>query len=212
MREPDPGLPLAAAEPAVAGPGLAVAGAEDYGDYDDYGRSSRYDREGGYAIVTGMYSIEQFDSIPITFGGSPVDSTVDDSVGAGLRLGYRFDRTFAAELAIERQFGHEVSIRVGGPFGTLTEDLETWNYGVQGKAYLSGGSTQPYALLGFGYTESEFANLDESGEYVRIGTGVEFYLEDDAVLLFEASWNTGGEIGGVELDRIDLHVGLLFWF
>lgn len=184
-------------------------GRYDYGYDEDWGG---YGREDGYVGVSALYSIEQFDPFPLTLGGTPLSSSVDDSPGFGVRGGYRLSKEFAVEAAVDRVLGHEVSIRIPGPFGTVTEDLDTWNAGVQGKYYLAYGSVQPFLLAGAGWTKSEFGSLSDSGAYIRAGAGADFYLDKDVAVFFEASWNTGGEIEGVDLDHLDAHVGLLFWF
>ena len=94
----------------------------------------------------------------------------------------------------------------------MHEDLESWSAGIQGKYFLGEGSVQPYLLAGLGWTQSELADLDDSSSYARVGAGVDFYLEENAAIFLEASWNQGGELEGVDLDHIDAHLGVAFWF
>jgi len=177
-----------------------------YGDREGYGRA-----ESGYVGVSGLYSFEQFDTFPLFLGGTPISSTVDDSPGVGVRAGYRFTPQVAVEAAVDRVIGHDVSIRVPG-FGTVHEDLESWSAGVQAKYFLDDGGVQPYLLGGIGWTQSELSDLDDSSSYARVGAGVDIYLDRDVALFLEASWNQGGELEGVDLDHIDAHVGVMFWF
>jgi hypothetical protein len=213
-------LPACAAIPAppIPAPGLPRTVSDEGYGYDDSefdfgGSRGEYSREGGYGAIALLYSFEQFDSFPITFMGTPVSTTVDDSLGTAVRGGYRVSEEFAVELSIERALTYEVTARLP-VFGKATLDLEMLTIWAQGKVYACGGSVQPYGVVGVGWWDAELENLDDSGVGLRAGAGVDFWLDrsGDSALFLEATFNTGAEIEGVDLDHFDVMAGLVFRF
>ena len=132
---------------------------------------SEYDRSGFYAGVVGLGAIETFD-----FGG------FSNGGGFNIRGGYRV----SDHLAVEMQFEY-----VDG-FSGFGVDLEAWNLMANGKVFLLTGRSQPYGLFGIGVFEGKASagglSIDDTDFAIRVGGGIDFYVNDNIVLGPEIAW------------------------
>lgn len=133
-----------------------------------------YDRPGPYVGMVGLGAIETFD----------VDGA-DFSNGGGfnLRGGYRIMEYMAAEMQFEYVDG----------FSDQGFDIDAWNLMWSLKGFLLTERWQPYGLFGIGVIEGEadgrggFSN-DEADFAVRLGGGLDFYLNENVILMSEIAW------------------------
>jgi opacity protein-like surface antigen len=171
---------------------------KDWNPEDPKGRW-RYDMEGGYAAVGLMQSMEHFDLAP----GVGAD---DSDPGFALRGGWRFTENAAVELGIESVTGFEVD---APPAGSM--DVDVWNAAAVGKVYFLPGKIQPYALAGFGWTNYDLPGGDDGGAFVRLGAGVEFYVDTQLGFFLEGTFDrTTGPVK--DLDRTNAILGMVVRF
>ncbi len=132
-----------------------------------------YARPGIYVGAGGTFAVENFD-----FAGA------SDSLGLNARAGYRFNKTFAAELEFEwyDDFGQPGFFEVDG-----------YSISANGKAYLGSGQFQPYALLGVGLLHGEASDddidkLDADELAVRVGLGADLYATENVLMSFDGAY------------------------
>jgi opacity protein-like surface antigen len=137
-----------------------------------------YDRAGMYGQLNGVAAIDNFDGVP--------SSALDTAIGVSGRIGYRLD----PRLAVEGQ------IEYSGDFIGSGADLTATLVTVNGKFYFLQDQIQPYALAGiggaFGHVDIPGLGSDEENAFVvKFGGGLDFYLNDQWGLAFEAVYNLG---------------------
>lgn len=193
------------------------AGGDDGGD--------EYSRNGVYFMPTAAFAIERFES-----------RDLENSYGAGARLGYRFHPHLAAE--VEYQWlggfdceGHARCYVTGGPEvgGLKIKEYSAHVGTVNAKAFVLTGRVQPYALVGVGggsfevnkearillpdgesYGESSYSS--HRGDFVsRYGIGVDLYGDESWAMFTEAAYVL--PFGSLrDLDYVSIEWGFLWRF
>lgn len=188
---------------ALALPACATASGKGDEEWDSRSPTGKteYWRKGGYASVGALHGFERFKN-------KPTGVTVSDSdLGFVVRGGWRLDRNVAVEATVESETGYTVN-HTPGP----NTNIDLWSYGIQGKYYFADQRFQPYGLVGLGTAHATATNgVSDSGGFLRVGAGTEFYLAKDVALFGELSYNrmTGNL---KDLDHVDLIVGVLVRF
>ena len=154
-----------------------------------------YDREGAYAVLNGVYAVENFDGVP--------SGLVDNAFGVSGRLGYRATPMLAVELQAEYT----------GDFSDVAgADLTATLFSVNAKVYLPYGEFQPYLLAGFGGAWADVSpGPDEDDFFGRLGGGADFYFNERWGVLVEAAYNMA--IDDLEdLDALSIGFGVFYRF
>jgi opacity protein-like surface antigen len=144
------------------------------------------------------YGFEDFDDL------DPDESNDgDESVGLGVRAGYRIAPWIGAELEYEYFDDYDVAVA----------DVNVQSLMLQGKAYPFTGRLQPYALGGIGMVSSDLdfdeSSLDETFDETefawRLGAGLDFYLIEFLPLFVELAytWPTN------DLDELQYWTGAI---
>ncbi len=154
-----------------------------------------YARPGLYAAVNGVTGFDNFDL------GPGID--FDSSIGISGRIGNRFTPNFA----IEGQLEYAGEFDLDG-FGSL--DVSATLLSGNGKFYFLTEQIQPYVLggLGWGFMDLDtpgFGSADDDGFVLRLGGGVDFYINENIGLLLEGAYNVA--TGDLE----DLSYATLGW-
>jgi hypothetical protein len=130
--------------------------------------------DGYYMGVSGVYALE--------IGGVPRADDVDGSAGASLRLGYRANRWFAAELHGEwfNDFAYE-----GGGF-------TAWDLMACGRAYPIRSRLQPFAVAGVGVLQTRdhgTGNVDKGTAFAgRFGIGLDIYINPSLAISMDGAY------------------------
>jgi opacity protein-like surface antigen len=138
-----------------------------------------YARPGLYAQLNGVASFDSFDGVP--------SSVLDTAIGASGRVGYRL----MPMLAIEGQ------VEYSGDFVDCCDtDITTTLLTANAKFYVLQDQVQPYLLAGMGgafanVNTSGFGSADENAFAVKVGGGVDFYVNERFGLMLEAVYNIG---------------------
>ncbi len=198
----------------------------------DDGESSVFGKPGFYLGAGGVYASDIFetkieDIVEDSFGVS-ANVDVDNSWGAGGRLGYRLGSWFAAEIQYEWIDPFDVDLSaVGIPIGSAS--LEAQTVTLNGRLIAPTWRTQPYLLVGIGgafydFTDNTVGNIlggsdSKTGFAGRTGGGLDVYLTNSLVLNAEANvllttenFNTpaAGELD--DLYYLSVGVGLRYQF
>jgi opacity protein-like surface antigen len=157
-----------------------------------------------------------------------VNVDVDDSWGAGGRLGYRLGSWFAAEIQYEWIDPFDVDLSaVGLPVGAAS--LEAQTVTLNGRLIAPSWRTQPYLLIGVGgafydFTDHTVGNIlggsdSKTGFAGRTGGGLDVYLTNNLLLNAEAivllttedfNTPTGGDLD--DLYYLSVGVGFRYQF
>jgi hypothetical protein len=153
-------------------------------------------RKGPLLGLGATYAIENFDGI-----------NADGSGGYNAHVGYRFNRWFSSEIAVERYQKFDVK---SGDEGRVNG----WTLGLDNKVYVLNSRFQPYGLFGIEYYDTETSGEDDGqrtddGPALRFGGGLDFYLTNKFVLTTTAAYLLG--IGNTEdMDLASFSVGFLY--
>ena len=155
--------------------GSASASAQEV----SYSRSGLY---GGLAIDVG---IPTFDSTPVDYR---------PAVAPNVLVGYRL----LPRLALEGEVGWFGLQKFEEERDELTEsDVEMLVATANAKVFVLTEKFQPYALLGVGYQRADIETTpdgmakmsdDESGLTLRFGAGIDYYVAENVILSFQASY------------------------
>ena len=165
-----------------------------------------FERPGVYFGLSGIYTHnffdDQIDDVLSDLVGTSVNVTIDDSAGLNARLGYRAASWFAAELQYEWVDAFDVKAKATGFPSRRVFDIEGHTLTLNTKWIAPIGRTQPYLLLGAGYSRYE-SNVNssigsigsllpddggkEGGFAGRVGTGIDLYVTSHIVVNAEVS-------------------------
>jgi len=140
-------------------------------------------QQGPYLQVGGLYARESFDE--------PAGVEFDDSIGFGLRGGYRAGPALAGELIFE--FYNESEATAGS---VEVGDVDGYSLTANGKFLLSTSRLQPYGMLGLGVLSGEAQldgapglDLDENDLMARVAVGVDHHDAESFWIGVELSYN-----------------------
>ncbi len=170
---------------------------------DNGAGKDEYARRGWLVGVGGSYAIESFEddleSDLQDVVGSPVDLSVDNSLGINGRAGYRCHRRFSAEVEVEwlNGFDSDVSAPGFGKFATI--DFEPLVVTANVKGYFLTGRYQPFLLVGGGgmtakakvkSTVPPLLSATErlNGFAMRFGGGIDLYATKHVVVSVGADY------------------------
>jgi len=200
---------------------LVFAGADPALAQDD-----DFARNGIYLGVNlaGAWYTEMKDDLKKEIGGLPSPNpfptetvTVEEPLGLGARVGYRFHPHLAAE--VQFQWFANAAVQFIDEDETVTAiKLETLTFTGNVKGYLLAGRIQPFLLVGVGLMS--FDAKDELGRGIRtsgegfaarFGAGVDFYVTPNIVAFAEGDYVLPtGKLDG--LDHVVWFVGLQYRF
>ena len=152
-----------------------------------------YSRLGWYVGLGGSYAVQDFEISKLD-GLTVTDSDFDDSWGINGRVGYRFDKYFAGEVAITYYdtFDGDVTIP---PTGKEDADFDAFSVMINGKIYPWHDRYQPYALFGLGLFDVTIESkgiVDETGNdsllALQFGAGIDIYATENWLFNFEAAY------------------------
>lgn len=148
-----------------------------------------YFQTGPYVGIDAVLALENF-------RGSA--TSADPVAGGDVRVGYRLNRIFSAELFGE--FPYDFSYASPGPW----QSVRMWSVSanLKGSVDMSGwkpwlGRIQPYAVGGVGYYQGWFfdsvdpavSNQAINDGMARLGGGIDVYLLEKLLVAFEARYN-----------------------
>ncbi len=159
---------------------------------------SDYSRSGIYAGLGGTFAIEEV----VKARGV----TADNSAGLNARVGYRCDPLVSLEFAYEWIDGFDVSVATTGVPATINFKADRHVFTANAKLHVLRGPVQPYVLAGLGVMRG--TRLGTSGQLEgsmpptattnkqaelapRLGGGIDGYINENAVVSFEASYLRG---------------------
>ena len=182
---------------------------------------SEFARPGAYLGIGGVYAIETFqDDLDDDLEGPllpDVRTSVDNSGGFGLRIGYRIGAYSAVELHFEYVDSFDTKFDVDG-VGTFDVEIEVWTLTGNGKLFLSTGRFQPFVSMGLGYIDidakNESAGLTAKGWedlVLRLAGGMDAYATRHLAVTLEVAYViTDADID--DLNYVSLGGGLTFRF
>lgn len=176
--------------------GSALAGhADPTGDYD---------RGGLYLGGSASLAFDLFEDEFKEVAGS--DGSVDESLGASVKVGYRLNPRFAGEVEFEWLSGFDLLVD-----GSKAGEIESWIATGNAKGYLLTGSIQPFLLVGGGVMQAKGGTGRATDIAWRFGGGLEMYVSRRFVLTVDADYVL--PIFDLEdLDYISMGVGFQYRF
>ncbi len=165
-----------------------------------------YTKPGFSLGVGGSMIFENFDT-----GISGLD--FDESPGFNVKLGYRVNELFEAEIDYLFIDGFDGTVS-----GVQALELDGFALTGNGKLYLQTGKVQPYGLLGIGMADLEIRDTlglglssSESDLVFRFGGGLDIYAVENVLFFAEVSYFlTHGDIE--DTDFIPVTIGAKYKF
>ncbi len=172
---------------AVAAPGAARAQDDELDEEEEevVEEEDYYARSGAYFEALFTNNIGSY-QLP-----APLDDT-KYSTGVAGGLGYRINTYTAVEV-----FGDWVSgFNLPG-----SDDYQTGLIGMNGRLYAKGGRWQPFLMAGLGasYVRGVLGNSTEWDLGVRLGAGLDFYINEELGISFVPMYVLPVGAGGTDL-------------